>query len=98
MDEFVPGERDAFRSIDRRTWKKYLFYVDMLVWGIFGVAMAFLLANMYVAGWAEGQRDTPAMTDAWWNALVSLSFMVGAIAWLFFRFWKNGYLALKKPF
>jgi hypothetical protein len=98
MNEFRSREASGFRSLDKTAWKKYLFYGDMLVWSIFGVATAFMVSNIFVAGWARGELDWGAYSSAWWNSMISLAFMVGSLAWIFFRFWKNGYLAMRRPF
>lgn len=98
MNEFQNDNRDVFSSIDRRTWKKYLFYGDMIVWCIFVVSTILVMTNLYLVGWARGEADMAASDGYWWNATTALGFMVAALSWLFFRFWKNGYMALKKPF
>ena len=84
-------------SVDRTSWKQYLFYVDMVVWGIFGLAIAYVVGNIYLVGYYEG--NTPGGHEgAWWKAFIGLSFLVASLAWVFFRFWKNGFLAMKRPF
>ena len=98
MNELHHGQKDFFSTIDRRTWKKYLFYGDILVWCMFVVAATLVMSNLYLVGWARGEMDIAASDNYWWNAMTALGFMVAALSWLFFRFWKNAYLALKKPF
>lgn len=98
MNEFQHDKGTVFSSIDRRTWKKWLFYGDMIVWCIFVASTALVITNMYLVGWARGEADMVASDNYWFNAMTALGFMVAALAWLFFRFWKNGYLALKRPF
>lgn len=89
---------DQPRLMDRASWRTYLFYVDMLVWGIFAVAVAYVVSNVYLVGFYEGEEVWNYHTAAWWRAFIGLSFMVASLAWVFFRFWKNGYKAMKRPF
>lgn len=85
-------------QIDRRRWKKYLFYVDAVVWAILAAAVAYVIGNVYLAGLALGTNGAANNDGNWWRVLTGFSFMMGALAWVFFRFWKNGFLALKRPF
>lgn len=87
-----------FASIDKATWRKYLFYIDVLVWGIFATAIAYVVGNIYLVGFYEGANQLGTHETSWWRAFIGLSFFVGALAWVFFRFWKNGFLALRRPF
>ena len=87
-----------FRQVDKGAWRKYLFYVDMVVWGIFALAVAYVVGNIYLVGFYEGAADLTTHEASWWRAFIGLSFMVAALAWVFFRFWKNGFLALRRPY
>lgn len=89
---------DTAAPIDRQAWRKYLFYVDVLVWGIFALAVAYVVGNIYLVGFYEGANAFSTHEAAWWKAFVGLSFMVGSLAWVFFRFWKNSFMALRRPF
>ena len=86
------------RHMDKAAWKKYLFYIDMVVWGIFAVAIAYVVGNMYLVGYFEGKADLSTHEAAWWKAFIGLSFMVASLSWVFFRFWKTGFQAMKRPF
>lgn len=89
---------DDFRQVDRRAWKKYLFYVDMVVWGIFALSVSYVVGNIYLVGFYEGAAQSMSHEASWWKAFIGLSFMTAALAWVFFRFWKNGFLAIRRPF
>jgi hypothetical protein len=89
---------DTPRLMDKAVWRKYLFYVDMLVWGIFAAAVAYVVGNVYLVGFYEGAQDWATHSGFWWRAFVGLSFMVASLSWVFFRFWKNGYKAMRRPF
>jgi hypothetical protein len=89
---------DTFTTIDRQAWRKYLFYIDIVVWAIFAAAVAYVIGNIYLVGFYQG-ADQPSQHEAnWWKALTGVTFMMGALSWVFFRFWKNGFLALRRPY
>jgi len=84
-------------QVDRREWRKYLFYIDVIIWAVFAAATAYVIGNVYLAGFELG--DDRANNDGnWWRVMTGFAFMMGALSWVFFRFWKNGFLALKRPF
>ncbi len=89
---------DVVRHLDRATWRKYLFYIDMVVWGIFAVAVAYVVSNIYLVGFYEGNADLATHEEKWWRTMIGFSFMMGSLSWVFFRFWRNGYMALRRPF
>ena len=89
---------DQSRLMDKTTWRKYLFYTDMIVWGIFAIAIAYVVSNIYLVGYYEGTPQQAIHEASWWKALVGVAFMMGSLAWVFFRFWKNGYKAMSRPF
>ena len=84
-------------QVDRREWRKYLFYIDVVVWAVFAAATAYVIGNVYLAGFELG-TDRPDNDGNWWRVMTGFAFMMGALSWVFFRFWKNGFLALKRPF
>ncbi len=88
---------DTFQ-VDRQQWKKYLFYVDVVVWAIFAAAAAYVIGNIYLVGFYEGANELAAHESSWWKAITGVAFMTGALSWVFFRFWKNGFIAIKRPF
>lgn len=89
---------DQARLMDRTAWRKYLFYIDMVVWGIFAVAVAYVVSNIYLVGFYEDTTQVALHESSWWKAFIGLSFMVASLSWVFFRFWKNGYTAMRRPF
>jgi hypothetical protein len=89
---------DQSRLLDKTAWRKYLFYTDIVVWGIFAVAVAYVVGNVYLVGYYEGTPQEAIHEASWWRAFIGLAFMVGSLSWVFFRFWKNGYKALRRPF
>lgn len=89
---------DDLFQVDRQRWKKYLFYVDVAVWAILAAAAAYVIGNIYLVGFYQGTNALGEHESSWWRALTGLAFLMGALSWVFFRFWKNGFLAVKRPF
>lgn len=88
----------AFASVDRQAWRKYLFYIDVAVWAILVAAVAYVIGNVYLAGYGLGSTPSNNNDANWWKVLTGFAFMMGALSWVFFRFWKNGFLALRRPY
>jgi hypothetical protein len=89
---------EPIRNVDRQSWKQYLFYIDMVVWAILAASVAYVIGNVYRVGIFLGRGDMAANQASWWQALTGFAFMMAAMSWVFFRFWKNGFLAIKRPF
>lgn len=86
------------RYIDRREWSRILFYTDLVVIAVFAVALVMLVVNAYMAGYQLQAGEYVASNATLWKVAVSTAFLVGSMAWIFFRFFKNQYLAMKRPY
>ena len=90
---------ERYRAVDRKQWAKVLFYTDLIVMAVFVVSLVLLVVNSYFAGYELQFTRYAASHDMMWNVAVSTAFLTGSLSWIFFRFFKNQYLAMKKtPF
>lgn len=85
----------GYRAVDRRSWNKTLFYVDLLVIAIFGLSLVFLVVHSYAAGWAFAQEEYVRNNEMLWKMVTDAAFLVGSVAWIFARFFRNQYLATR---
>ena len=89
---------EGYRYIDRREWSRWLFYTDLVVIAVFMVSLILLVVNAYYAGYALQFTDYADSNTAMWKVAVATGFLVGSLAWIFFRFFKNQYLAMQRPY
>lgn len=89
---------EGYSYIDRRDWARVLFYTDLIVIAVFMVSLILLVVNAYHAGYALQFTKYADSHTALWKVTVATGFMVGSMAWIFFRFFKNQYLAMKRPY
>ncbi len=86
------------QRIDRQTWRKYLFYVDLVVISIFAISLSLLVRHTFLAGqWFERGQFGISM-DVMWLVVIDTAFLVGALSWMVYRFFRNQYLVLTRRF
>ncbi len=91
-------EFEDLQRIDRQTWRKYLFYIDLIVIAIFAISLALLIRHTFLAGqWYERDEFGLSM-DTMWLVVVDTAFLVGALSWMVYRFFRNQYLVLTRRF
>lgn len=73
---------------EKRDFKKIFLYLDVLVMGIFAVSLIVLVRDAYVAGFYE-QRVTALYGKHFWAMLRDAVFVVGAGAWIFYRYFRS---------
>lgn len=94
-----PGmEFEDFQKVDRATWRKYLFYIDLVVIGVFSVALILLVRHTFHAGQAVQRDELDASTRLLWLVVSDTAFLVAALGWIFYRFFRNQYLVLTRRF
>ena len=73
--------------LEKRDFKKIFLYLDLLVLAIFAVSLVVLIRDAYVAGFYE-QRAPDLYSDNFWAMLRDAVFVVGSLAWIFFRYFR----------
>lgn len=86
----------GYKYLDRQDWGRVLFYTDLVVMAVFVVSLVLLVVNAYTAGFRVQSADYAASHQALWNVAIATGFMVGSLAWIFFRFFKHQYAALRR--
>jgi hypothetical protein len=87
---------NRYKYLDRQEWSRVLFYTDLVVMAVFVVSLVLLVVNAYVAGFRLEAADYAASHRALWNVAIATGFMVACLAWIFFRFFKHQYEALRR--
>ena len=73
---------------EKRDFKKIFLYLDILVMAIFAVSLVVLVRDAYVAGFYE-QRVADLYSLNFWAMLRDAVFVVGRLAWMFFRYFRT---------
>jgi len=86
------------QRIERATWRRYLFYMDLAVFAIFGVSLALLVRHTFAAGQLYSRGEYGLSTETLWQVVADTAFLVAAFSWLAYRFFRNEYLVLSRRF
>ncbi len=89
---------DSVTQVDRATWRRYLFYIDLVVIAIFAIALILLVRHSFVGGQLYANGDFDSSSDAMWLVVGDTAFLVAALGWIFYRFFRNQYLVLTRRF
>lgn len=76
------------KAIHRNEWKRWLLYVDLVVFGVFIVGVTVLAWDAFSAGFFAGAGDHAAETSTMWAMTRDVAIATGSFAWIFFRFFK----------
>jgi len=74
-------------NLEKRDFKRMFLYLDMLVIAIFAVSLVVLIKDAYVAGFYEQRVDTLYSTN-FWAMMRDSVFVVGALSWIFYRYFR----------
>jgi hypothetical protein len=77
--------------------KKWFFYVDILVIGVFALSLVLLVRDAYSAGWLDSYVIQDHVNGAYWLMLRDAAFLVGSLSWFFYRYFKNSVKVLQNP-
>ena len=86
------------QKVDRATWRRYLFYIDLVVLSIFAVALILLVRHSFQAGILFNEGALDKTTGKMWQLVSDTTFLIAALAWVVFRFFRNQYLVLTRRF
>jgi len=81
---------------EKKEFKKIFLYLDILVMAIFAVSLVVLVRDAYVAGFYE-QRVSGLYSINFWAMLRDAVFVVGSLAWMFFRYFRQQVAAFQDP-
>jgi hypothetical protein len=94
MRNIVEPIKERFTDAELR---RLLFYGDILVVGVFVLALAFLIRNTYLAGWYLGAGDAAARGDHLTQAAVHAVLMLASLGWVLVRFFRDQLRDLRNP-
>jgi microcystin degradation protein MlrC len=83
----------------QRGWRRWLFYVDVLVFAVFAIATVYMAKDAYWAGYyrSAAHVDMDAHSRHLWYLARDVAFQVAALAWIFYRLFACQLKLLRKP-
>lgn len=81
-------------AVEPKQWRRWLFYLDIIVVAVLIIAIVFLAQDAYMAGYHYG---SDLERESLWHVARDVAFVTGALAWLFYRFFRNEFLVLRQP-
>ena len=91
-------EFDDLQKVDRDTWRRYLFYIDLAVIAVFVITLVVSFRHAFLAGsWYERGEIIAAGTNLW-LLVGDMVFLTASMCWIFYRFFKNQYLVITRRF
>ena len=78
----------SFRRISKKTWYRWSFYVNIVLFFVVAISLYFLIIDSYHAGKiAEVGGD--ALSQAWLVIARDVAFLAISLALVFFQFFRN---------
>jgi hypothetical protein len=87
----------AMKQISTRIWRKWLFYLDLLIIAIFVISLVSLVQDAYLAGVYSGRGSNTLQDLQFWYMIRDVAFVACSIAWIFYRFFKCQFDLTKGP-
>ena len=75
------------QKIDKETWSKISFYVDIIVFAIIAICIYLLIQNSFYAG---NKLDAGGfvLSQAWFNIAGIVAFLAICLTWVFIRLFR----------
>ena len=73
------------QQVDKKTWNKVSFYIDIVVFIVIAVFIYVLIRDAYQAGKLSSTISGDALSSAWFNIARDIAFLAFGLAWIFFR-------------
>lgn len=82
------------QQIDKHTWNKVSFYIDILIFIIIAVSVYILIIYSYKAGQASVLSGAGELTNNMLYVAAAVAFLSVGLTWIFFRLYSyRGQLA-----
>ncbi len=91
-------ELEQLQHVDRQTWRRYLFYMDLAVFAIFAVSLSLLVRHTFEAGQLFNQGEFGLANRTMWQIVTETAFLVGSFSWIAYRFFRNEYIVMTRRF
>ena len=84
-------------QIDRKTWNKWLFYINILVFIIIAVSIYLLIIDSYNAGKLASQSNIgDQLSQAWLIISRDVAFIAVCFTYIFFQLFKYQKIIIRR--
>lgn len=91
-------ELEDLNQIDRKTWRRYLFYMDLAIFAVFGVSLTLLIRHTFLAGQLHNMGEFTQSSQVLWQVVADTAFLVASFSWILYRFFRNEYLVMVRRY
>lgn len=91
-------ELEDLQKIDRQTWRRYLFYIDLAILAVFAVSLVLLVRHTFVAGQLQAMGEFTLSNQTLWQVVADTAFLVASFSWIVYRFFRNEYLVMVRRY
>lgn len=85
-------------KVDRSSWRRTLFYIDLAVFAVLALAILLAVRHSFSAGQSYSEGDFSSSTDALWLVVGDTAFLVGALGWVLYRFFRNQAIVMTRRY
>ena len=85
------------KTVSKKTLYKWSIYVNIILFFIVFVALSFLIVHAYNAGMiAESGASAHNVSQVWIYIAIDLGFLIAALAFIFFQFFRNIFIIMRR--
>lgn len=83
---------EKIHQIDKKTWSKWSFYINIIIFILVAVFFYLLIVDSYEAGRLSGELAS----QAWLQVSRDVAVLAIALTWIFFQLFKNQLLIMRR--
>lgn len=92
----VMVDDNRIRQISRKTWYGWSFYINIVLFFIVAISVLFLILDSYAAGKIVILGGGDALSQAWLYIARDIGFLSIALALIFFQFFRNLLIIIRR--
>ena len=98
VKRFVIMVENIAQRISRKTWYKWSFYINIVLFFIIALFICLLVIDAYNAGTVAAQTpvSTQQLSQAWVHIARDIGFLSVALALVFFQFFRNLLIIMRR--
>ena len=82
---WCPMSEESRLPVDKKTWNRWLFYINVVIFIIIAIAIYFLIIDSYSAGQVSVQNNSNLLSNAWIMVLRDSAFIIVGLVIIFFQ-------------